>query len=361
MFDIVEINEKDSYSLGLRYGKITEMYLESIKNIVNHYLKTENATIDELNTKAMALWKEIINTYPEFIREAEGFCDATGMDKDLYLIYQMLPYLFSLNRIYPDDGCTAVIVKDAHNKSLTAFKNKDYLYRFEELQNPILYHEKKNSYVHISFGNIGWLGCDQGINAKGFVSMLTWCDTPDKGMGIQNHILNRILLKKVKSVDEAIKILTSQKRTGGCNFLLADKYGNAAVFENGKNNFAIRNFDKSNTLITTNHFMSERMMPFNPQISKEYIEQKFISSRLRYSRMMDILIRKKLPQMNIPTIIELLSDHKYGKHYNSICCHGEVIGTIASFIARPEKKDCYVNHGQPCENKPFKHIQLGES
>jgi len=356
MIDSIEIKTNTSYETGQLYGKAIRCQVSAIKKVVRSLIKREDMEEEDLKRNAFALWNEAVSAFPSLSYEFRGICDGAKFEQEICLLYQMLPYLLQINRLH-SDSCTAAVLKSPKKESdLVVFKNKDYLYEFRDLQQVVLYREK-GSLNHIAFGNAGWLGCDQGMNSEGFISMLTWCDTKDRGIGIQSHILNRQLLKKARNVEEAVTILKAIKRTGGCNFLFADAEGNAAVFENGNRQFSIRFLKDSNFLVATNHFVSESMIPVTPSVSKLYPDSKFVSTHMRYNRMVEFL-QTLNGAFEDEDAIRVLQDHKFGEHYYSICCHGETIGTIASFVGFPVKREVLINRGFSCKKKPFLRLTL---
>ncbi len=78
----------------------------------------------------------------------------------------------------------------------------------------------------VPYLNPGWagmIGCASGLNARGIGVSQVWAFSIDKGFGRPWVLATRELLATGSSVDDAIRIFSSHRRTYGSNFVFADR------------------------------------------------------------------------------------------------------------------------------------------
>ncbi len=78
----------------------------------------------------------------------------------------------------------------------------------------------------VPYLNPGWagmIGCASGLNARGIGVSQVWAFSIDKGFGRPWVLATRELLASGSSVDDAIRIFSSHRRTYGSNFVFADR------------------------------------------------------------------------------------------------------------------------------------------
>lgn len=78
----------------------------------------------------------------------------------------------------------------------------------------------------VPYLNPGWagmIGCASGLNAHGIGVSQVWAFSIDKGFGRPWVLATRELLATGSSVDDAIRIFSSHRRTYGSNFVFADR------------------------------------------------------------------------------------------------------------------------------------------
>lgn len=80
-----------------------------------------------------------------------------------------------------------------------------------------------NGVPYLNPGWAGMIGCASGLNARGIGVSQVWAFSIDKGFGRPWVLATRELLATGSSVDDAIRIFSSHRRTYGSNFVFADR------------------------------------------------------------------------------------------------------------------------------------------
>ena len=78
----------------------------------------------------------------------------------------------------------------------------------------------------VPYVNLGWagmIGCASGLNARGIGISQVWAFSVDKGFGRPWILSMRELMSTGTSVDDAVRILSTDRRTYGSNFVFADR------------------------------------------------------------------------------------------------------------------------------------------
>ena len=136
-----------------------------------------------------------------------------------------------------------------------------------------------------------------------------------------------------------------------CNYVLVDSSGAAAVFENAHERFAVRRMQQ-NYLVCTNHFVDAKMKVCTPYVNAEVPPERLASTYSRYDRAV-ALLEENLSRIDLELLRRISQDHFGGKSYYTICCHGESLGTIATFIGIPDEKRAFVRTGLPCKGNRY--------
>lgn len=76
---------------------------------------------------------------------------------------------------------------------------------------------------YINLGWAGMIGCASGLNARGIGISQVWAFSLDKGFGRPWILSMRELMATGSSVDDAVRILSTDRRTYGSNFVFADR------------------------------------------------------------------------------------------------------------------------------------------
>ncbi|MBM4044935.1 MAG: hypothetical protein FJ279_07470 [Planctomycetes bacterium] len=251
----------------------------------------------------------------------------------------------------PHTDCTARLALGSATdtgKPILA-KNKDYPYRFGAGQHYVHLADSSEGHRFVSYGVKGWVGCDNGVNDAGLCVVLTWVGTPDRGIGVQSHILLKVLLRRCATVADALALLQGIPRTGLCNYLLVDAAGDAVVFENAHSAFAIRR-PENGRLCCTNHFLSPGIIPRTPEPEPRW-PWRHASSRARLSRASEMLAAAN--PVTVETMKAISRDHANGPSALSVCAHGErqgdSAGSVGAFIYDAANARVHVASGHPCE------------
>ncbi|MGQ9631913.1 MAG: C45 family autoproteolytic acyltransferase/hydrolase [bacterium] len=343
--------------VGFAHGKLIAGMTGKLEEIAGRILEEPpGVSRDEALAVSRRLGRCLEESAPEIIEEFNGLVEGAKWDRDEALLYQMLPYVIRL-RV---DSCTALFARGdiTRDGEPILLKNKDYWTIFEPYQ-VVNICRCDDGYHYISFGILGWVGCDQGINEAGLTSILTWCGTPNRGWGIQSHILNKLLLKRARNSEEAISLLRGIERTGMCNYLMTDPSGKAVVFENAHSACAVRSV-KDGFLVCTNHFETPEMKPHTPHIGAECPPERLANTYSRFDRAM-ALMAENAGSIDLNLMKEISRDHFPYPSFYSICNHGEDVGgsaTIATFIALPTKGRVLIREGKPCAGKRFREFDF---
>jgi hypothetical protein len=229
-------------------------------------------------------------------------------------------------------------------------KNKDYAYLWGADKHCVHTARSTDGYSFLSYGLQGWVGCDNGVNEKGFCIVLTWVGTPDRGIGVQSHILTKLVLRRCATTSEALEYLGEIARTGMCNWVMVDADGDAALFENAHGRHGVRRAE-GGILACANHFTTAAMRPVTPPLEPEFAHR-YISTRTRHNRAVT-LVANAAPHVTAQTMLGMSADHHNGPSALSICAHGEVsgdeTGSVGVFVYDAAARTVHVIDGRPCE------------
>ena len=328
------------------------------RTISEEYALTRDVAIAEADRLTEALQQHAPEAYDELCGIAEGadwsMETASVYNHWNYIVQQPSPgrHVPAMRGAPVAEECTARLALGeitATGQPIMA-KNKDYAYLWGADKHCVHTARSTEGYSFLSYGIQGWVGCDNGVNEKGFCIVLTWVGTPDRGMGVQSHILTKLALRKCATTAEALEYLGGIARTGMCNWVMVDVDGDAALFENAHGHYGIRRAEDG-ILACANHFTTAAMRPRTPPLEPEF-SHRFISTRMRHNRAV-ACVAEAAPNVTADTMLAMSADHDSGPSSFSICAHGEEngdeSGSVGAFVYDAAAKTVHVIDGRPCE------------
>jgi len=342
-------------------GRRDELEAAAWKTIADEYGLSREFAIAEAERLTEALREHALEAYEEL----RGIAEGAGWPMETASVYNHWNYIVqqpSLGKHVPStrgiplaEECTARLALGeitATGQPIMA-KNKDYAYLWGADKHVVHTARLTEGYSFLSYGIQGWVGCDNGVNEKGLCIVLTWVGTPDRGLGVQSHILTKLVLRRCATTSEALEYLSGIARTGMCNWVMVDADGDAALFENGHRHFGIRRAEEG-ILACANHFTTALMRPHTPPLEPDF-RHRYISTRTRHNRAVT-LVAQAAPNVTAQTMLDMSADHDNGPSALSLCAHGEVngddTGSVGAFVYDAAASTVHVIDGRPCEAAP---------
>jgi isopenicillin-N N-acyltransferase-like protein len=343
------------YEIGYAHGRQITGITSDLEEVSRWILRAgPSITWEEAQTKAVRLSEQLEEHAPSLLQELNGLIEGARWDRNEALVYQMLPYVAKIRL----KGCTVMVAsgESTIDGEPVLAKTKDYLYAFRPYQIAMVVTNSAEQ-DYIVYGIAGWVGCDQGLNEAGFASVLTWCETDCRGLGIQSHMLHKLLVQKAKSVEDGIHVASNAERTGMCNYVMLDRTGDTAVFENAHSTCAVRRMGPEGILVCTNHFVDNSMKQCTPHINETYLPEDLAWTHARYDRAVSLLFAAR-GTIDVGYMKTAVQDHFHGAARFSICNHGRDEGTISCFIAVPRRNQVLIQEGYPCQKVGFQEFSL---
>lgn len=304
----------DSYEIGKNQGEAMSKFPKRLKifaNGTNMYSEAEKRNV-----------KNLFETYcPGLNEEIEGFADAVKIDK-FNIIYYALTYL------KPACSQFALLPEMTSDGHILVARSYEFSHETEEML--LLKTKVANKYVHLGTGILQF-GRTEGINEHGLVVSQTSAGFPVGNFGqmrkpaitgLQFWAVIRALLENCKTVKEALDYVKDMPIAYNINLLLADKAGNAALFEtlDGRKSFKCIDANTERKYIhSTNHIHIDELSCIEPMAMYNSVH--------RYDTIEEFVTNKKLNRVQIQEFL--------GKKYpDGLCCYyyDEFFGTIKSMV-----------------------------
>lgn len=282
----------DDYSRGFQHGMLLQKeYAGMLENIyktasVRMMLEKTGATAGPTGPKLSPMTAMVIRPMTRFVpqdvlAELQGLADGLagqwhgGADFLPLLVWNLGPDLLGINGL-----CSSVVVTPERGGETMLARNLDMeFWGGWDRYRTLFVIKPEKGYAHLSLGWPGLVGVCSGMNEKGLALVYHIVPTKDKSAeGMPIWMLNRKMLMQAPTVDDAIKLMTTEKRMGGGSIVVtADAGGKAAVLELTANNNYER-YPEKGLLIASNHYFGSatKDVSYNPTRS----------SRLRYDRML---------------------------------------------------------------------------
>ncbi|MFQ8666455.1 C45 family autoproteolytic acyltransferase/hydolase [Anaerostipes caccae] len=286
-----------NYEIGYQLGKIAMNCPQ--------FAEMQKCPPGAYTEKQAAQMTEMFDCYcPGLNEELQGFAEAIKTTR-LQMLYYAMTYL--------TPGCSllAVLPKLTANGHVMAARNYEFSHKMEDFS--FCKTKVTGKYAHMG-GSMMQFGRGEGINECGLMAAQTSCGMPVGNMevmrrpavtGLQFWAVIRSLLENCKNVEEALQTLEDMPIAYNINLILADKEGNAALFETLDGVKAFRKIDDTTEqqyLHSTNHAHLQEIINLEPMAMKHsvcrynYIENFVNQSHGINTRDLKTLLLSKYPE-----------------------------------------------------------------
>ena len=218
---------------------------------------------------------------PDHLKEFEAVVKHSGLDRDLGIVGN------TFADISKAGGCSVLLVEPARSATgqILFGRNLDYitggfLNEFSIVQ--VVRPKGKHAFASVGFP--GFIGVTSGINDTGLtlatLEVRTAKDRSAKfdAKGVPYLLGYRRILEECSTIDEAIKLLESIKRTTMNNLAIADKTG-CAVVEITTKSIVVRKPERG-LCPCTNHFRTDALCTDTKCRRFEALEQAYETAKL---------------------------------------------------------------------------------
>ena len=303
-----------SYEIGLAHGKLCrEEILEINKPIFDLY---HGMTAEQKHywlSKAEKLEKQIP---AEYIDELHGIADGSQLE------YKMILFLNTVSTISEDRGCFAFSYRDKKSRIIT-FRQADLSTELSLYKKMLLYIIKpERGLGFAAILNPGWVDGESGINEKGITVSQNNISIAQKEWEVMPiTLLSRYMLQYSKTIEEADKVLNTQKKYPA-RLLFVSSPKSAAVFEIANGDKAQLDM-KNGYLATANH---ARIIPSEPVSGTSY-------TRLKYANQ---FLKENQTSMDFDKGLELVRSNKISRRWS------RGVQNRQSFIFLPSTLDLWI-------------------
>ncbi len=325
----------DYYEVGYGLGK---MLKSRIKNIPQ-YKKIKKNFIPIVEKDVEENISIVEKHFPEFLRELNGFCDATGFDFEVHkkILSGRSKGSCSIFGIKNKDnlfvGRTYDWMKGINDLCTFSFVNNKEAFSSISCSDMLLLPHHKMNYRNL------WPGPEDGINERGLFIGLTFAHVKEQQAGLPCFLVIQRILDKCKNVDRAVSFLKKVELQYPHNFFVADKSGKMRIVEcTLKEREVVR--PEKNILIKTNHFT-------HPNLKEK--DKVFEDSVKRYSYIEKTLEKSK-PSLEV--IKKITRNKKSG-----VCCSSGGQETLWSWVMNISKGNYWLCPGNP-DKKSYEKIEF---
>jgi predicted choloylglycine hydrolase len=210
-------------------------------------------------------------------------------------------------------------------------------------------------YAHIGFSSM-FFGRQEGINEHGLavtasvggmpVGIMAGL-TPPLESGLQFWAQVRAILEECKTVSEAQALFMEIPNCSNPIFLIADASGAAVIAEGYGRHKLVRPVENG-WAVATNHFTSDEMRPFHPQVMTHSVVRAQTASNY---------LKTAQGQIDSNGIKQLLAT----PYPHGLACHyyKEYFGTLHSMLFDLNERSVQVTFGSPAVN-PWHTFRFGE-
>lgn len=245
-------------ALAVRHSPQMSSYPE---DLLRHY------HVHGLKKAFLRAGRKMVERFPaDYREELEAIAKGAHIDCDLVILGNTL---FDLKKIL---ACSAILVEPGQSavEGPLLGRNLDYpsLGYAHEYSLVTVYRPAGAAHAFATVGFPGLVGCLSGINDAGLALAILEVFQVQAGKkkfdaaGLPYALCYRRILEKCSTIDEALALLKTMKRTTITNLVLADRTG-VAVFEVTPRQVRVRHPEKG-TCICTNHFCTEKLKPRVP-------------------------------------------------------------------------------------------------
>jgi len=197
--------------------------------------------------------------------------------------------------------------------------------------------------VALQIGGVPWISV--GWNQAGLSLTGNEVSPNDERIGIsRSHQVFEML--RAHNLHEMVASAIRSDRASSYNNVLADRFGDVANVEGSATDVEITHLDERDHLAHTNHYVSERMRPYEGD--PDYA----VRSDIRFCRARDLLADQAPGSVTPETLREILSDHE--NRPDEVCRHPEwghpMSKTVFWCIADVTDGRISYGRGNPCDS-----------
>ncbi len=346
------------FEQGLKHGEeLKELIQHNIKIYFERFERECLLSPSEVLTRAEKYSEAIKIQNPRYFDAMRGIAEGSefslGEITALNVRFEIMYYEICMKVLR--DGCTAFAVSPeaTANGHLLIGQNWDWI---PDVKGALVRSKEPNDTSVLSFTEAGIVDGKIGLNSSGLgltISGLYTTDDDWSRLCKPLHVRCYEILRS-RNIQDALRVITDEKRACSTNFLLAQVPGSIADVEAAPERTRIIHSNEGH-LVHTNHFLDpEDMDVVEPPLER----RKF--SVLRHRRMNEFLGSKR--PISIDYVQVYLRDH--AEHPYSLCRHPDLTLpqeeryiTVASMIMDLDARIMYISDRQPCEN-PYQLVHL---
>jgi len=270
--------EEIGEQIALLAGKHSARLLDYPKDVLELLATPTGARL--LQPLVLSKGRKLLENFPvNYRKEFEAMVKTSGFDRDRMIIGNTAFDLTSdLGNLF---GCSALIVEAGRSTTDQPLfgRNMDlpsagYLHEYTL----VTVYRPRGKRMFVSVGYPGLVGCISGINDAGLVlAALESTGAPkDEGPaynmeGVPFALLYRRIMEECATIEEAVKLLGSAKRTT-TNILAICEAKGGAVIEFSPSRVAVRRPEKDAT-VCTNHFCTKELKLAQPRNVKTTLDR----------------------------------------------------------------------------------------
>jgi isopenicillin-N N-acyltransferase like protein len=281
---------------------------------------------------------------PWLLEELDGCAEGAGVDpRELFaLTVEELWYPPYPKRT--DGRCSDVVAGPAATADghLWVGHNNDLR---PEVEPDIVAIEKAvdDEPVILQIGGVPWISV--GWNQAGLSLTGNEVSPNDERVGISRaHQVFEML--RARNLHEMVSLAIRPDRASSYNNVLADRYGDVANVEGSATDVEITRLDETDHLNHTNHYVSERMRPYEGDV--DYAAR----SDVRFCRARDLLADQTPGSITPDVLRRILSDHE--NEPDEICRHPDrghpESKTVFWCLADVTEGAIHFGRGNPCDS-----------
>ncbi|QPC42396.1 hypothetical protein HW532_06565 [Kaustia mangrovi] len=288
-------------------------------------------------------------TDPASLLELRGIAEGFDIPEPVLFVHLHLGILRDLKATGPEagDGCSAWAVADGTDGPMVV-KNRDFRGTHLGIQR-VFRH--KGPDIHggemLCVGSLGSPGAySSGINGWGLALVDTQVGTGDHGVGWLRYFLMTRLLSDCRTVEDAVRFVSSARHAGGGTLVMADPSGAVAAVELGNSGIAV---ERGSPAFRTNHFVSPELAGRTLQHGGDRAAR---NSHARFAGLGAAMASER--NWSARSAADLMASHVPGDGSGSLCQHpvdGGDSSTISSAIFACRRRRLYFAEGNPCEGR----------
>ncbi len=314
------------YEMGLHYGALLHSKGVSFEDFIQ--LNDEQI---EFGKQSLVILKKFC---PEMVDELFGMAEGQKISPERFAYNLLTAGVFE-----KDIGCSCACFR--HGEDLIFARNHDMFSYLKKTTESALYRPD-DKYIFLGQSD-AIVGKEDGINEKGLAVGINFVAPKTIKPGINFLFIVRHMLENFTLVAECIDWLKEVPLSSTQNFIMLDKTGDMKVIEACAEKQVVRNPEKQKYIISTNHFVTPEMQPYDNAPMKNWYQ-----SEIRYTTLETTLLNENDEQESIRFGKDLLS----GK-YGFVCNYDRKIkfDTLWSFIVRINDLQIHRAEGNPMKAK----------